>query len=406
MTLRVLKKLLLGAIIAIGLPNPLSAGTWVGGGGEFVMDSQNPWFLENTKIIKACIEIDRDHFHLPVGKPDLQRDFIEPVFNYWRSELAFGSSQLSDTQDEKMPKVGTQIVEFGPCDTDTDLRFQFGFLSDSQRAALKAQGQDPRQFVSIAVRTEYDRIHLKGKGFIYISADSGELRPEGKEMKSQPWADVKGVALRNVLAHEVGHIFGLQHASGEIDVESELMGSGYAEYMATRWNSPVDIGIPPFFSRSRVAGMANCFGPSYPIPEQTVTFLNLHPIPDCLFIGRPTVQGRLEVKGYLRTGENQTSYGFITLSSQQSVVRDIRRFIHLWLPPEQVAFPDYGPRRLIWLPYVKVWRQYLAQYRDASGNTPRMVLVDEQPGIMTRVFGITDTWELLDPITPQNLPGL
>ena len=46
------------------LQSPLVAGEWNSGGGEFLADSLNPWFIQNTKIVTYCIEIDDNAFHL------------------------------------------------------------------------------------------------------------------------------------------------------------------------------------------------------------------------------------------------------------------------------------------------------------------------------------------------------
>ena len=80
-------------LIGVGLwlaASSVQAG-WISGGGELTGDSRNPWFIDNTATVKACILIDHEHFHLPAGgSSDLQHDYIENVIAYWRHEFAAG----------------------------------------------------------------------------------------------------------------------------------------------------------------------------------------------------------------------------------------------------------------------------------------------------------------------------
>jgi hypothetical protein len=112
-------------------------------------------------------------------------------------------------------KVGTQDFTYESiCSKNTDIKFQMGFLTEEQKLRI-----NHKQLIGLAERTSYDPKLLKGKGFIYISAESGEFRSASPNMHPTPWSAGKNLPLQYVLYHEVGHIFGLQdgfHDSAEV----------------------------------------------------------------------------------------------------------------------------------------------------------------------------------------------
>ena len=103
-------------------------------------------------------------------------------------------------------------------DAAIDLTFQFGYgtLDEKQREFLL----DLRKYIGIAVRTDYDEVNLKGKGFVYISSDRGSSRFDadtvgsGSPFVDSPW-QYDGLLYR-VLVHEMGHVFGLPHVGGSV----------------------------------------------------------------------------------------------------------------------------------------------------------------------------------------------
>ncbi len=108
--------------------------------------------------------------------------------------------------------MGTQSFIEVACGTnDIDLQFQFGYetLTPEQKTFLK----DPSKYVGVAVRTAYDPVQIRGKGFIYVASDTGPnaYRNNGT-LVSKAWSQPK--LLQYVILHELGHIFGLPHAGG------------------------------------------------------------------------------------------------------------------------------------------------------------------------------------------------
>lgn len=191
----------------------LRAGAWTSGGGEIIKDGGNPWFIQNTTDVRYCV-LKGEHFSLP---QDQAEDRIAEAFAYWKNEFARVEYTINIQRQSDIPpadrygvRVATQSFTKVSCLDDHDLVFQLGILTNErQRQHLV----DPRKVVGVAVRTEYDRVHLRGRGFIYIGADSGpdhvEL-DEGNPWSGQ-WAEHGGRGFFEVVLHEIGHVFGLPH---------------------------------------------------------------------------------------------------------------------------------------------------------------------------------------------------
>lgn len=73
---------------------------------------------------------------------------------------------------------------------------------------------DLTRYVALTIRTDYSDA-LRGKGFIYVSPDRGAQAFRGHNIIQNAWtaADDEHYRLKAVLKHEVGHVFGLTHAS-------------------------------------------------------------------------------------------------------------------------------------------------------------------------------------------------
>lgn len=393
------RSLMFAAMVTATLAGPSQAGTWVGGGGEFNMDNQNPWFVQNTTTIKACVLIDPEHFHLP-PYPNMDpsiylRDVTQVAFKYWQDELAIGTRWVR--QDKDAPTVGTQNLEFGPCADDTDLRLQFGTLSPAQQAAFRDQGQDPRKFVSLAVRTDYDRVHLKGKGFIYVTADSGPLQPTDVTMMPQPW--VHGEArLIKVLAHELGHVFGLQHTKRLVRPNEDLMSSGFPAVMVKSVDPGADeainrTGIPQFFSVRHRGGALTCLDATDPHWAAVIRFLELSKPPTCLTLTRN--DGKIEIYATNMAGKGEP-LGSVNLDLSQMLPTNLSPAISMWLPPEQTVFTSLvtDPQQVI---AVRASFMQTAEYRDARTGMTRRMLVTIAPDLVnSTLYGLTDAGQMLD----------
>lgn len=205
-------------------PAASKSGGWVSGGGELVRDAQNPWFVQNTERVNYCIEVDPEHFH---ADRDMIGEKVKAALDLWQKEFTYVERPKPPMKTINI-RVGTQFFSEVDCGQDVDVRFQFGTLTKEQQERI----DDPRRFVSLAVRTEYDPVNMRGKGFVYLAADSGPLRPDSANMFREPWK--AGNVLYAILIHEIGHIFGVPH------VGNGLMGANFPAAVTSGGISPFD----------------------------------------------------------------------------------------------------------------------------------------------------------------------
>ena len=214
------------AVTFLGGAASASAGNSTSGGGFVYGDQLNPWFLENVATVTYCIDVDPDVFHVSAGIPS---KVIAMALGEWKRALQNAGNGWYDPGD-LLPygqvRVGTQRFVEQDCSDETDLRFQLGRLTDKQRPYVA----DPSAVIATTVRTHYDEKALRGKGFIYVAADTGSWRPVSAGMVERPWEVGDGTLLLRVLLHELGHVFGLQHFGG---MES-LMGMQHPELVVQK----------------------------------------------------------------------------------------------------------------------------------------------------------------------------
>ena len=189
---------------------------WSSGGGELLRDQINPWFLANTKTVKYCIQIDEKNFGITL---DSARSKVQKSILFWKDQLK--DLAYSNPPDSKNDfRLGTQNFIEENCSSDTDLVFQLGTLTDEQKQRL-VQIDD---LIGVTIRTDYDKVNLKGKGFIYIAPEQGPLKPVSSDIIQNMWSTEDGVFLFPVLIHELGHVFGLRH-----DDNVEFMSEDFVE---------------------------------------------------------------------------------------------------------------------------------------------------------------------------------
>jgi len=190
---------------------------WVSSGGEIFDDSQNPWFLDDGKPIPYCIQVDSSSFTASAG--EVSR-LVKLSLEYWKSE--FKSNAESGVAMIAPPL--DRFVET-TCDGGEALRFQMGYGTLSEEQARFLGTKAPH--VSLAVRTAYDRVKLRGRGFVYVASDSGEARhPKGSEYVDKHW-QYSGLLWR-ILTHEIGHVLGIPHFG------HGLMSAFYPERILTK----------------------------------------------------------------------------------------------------------------------------------------------------------------------------
>jgi hypothetical protein len=200
-----------------------------GGGGEIIKDARNPWFLQNTPSVDVCIIHDAEHFDIGALESSDLEEMVQDALSYWKYEFskAFTPWPAVRVATQRFRVVDLITIDKSgivkSCAPTTDLTIQFGYLNSEQQNYLRERGQGTKDFISFAIRTSYDPVNLRGKGFIYFAADSGDLKFEGPDLVTKPWSMGTGGLIHAALKHELGHVFGIPHMG------SSLMNAGYLE---------------------------------------------------------------------------------------------------------------------------------------------------------------------------------
>ncbi len=222
------RKLLLTVLGAILANFSAYAGTISSGGGLIFGNDVNPWFLENASGVRYCIDLDRANFGTDANKI---RQVVTAVIADWKDIFANNAWTRIYSPEELMPfgniHLATQTFTEEACDDNTDLRFQFGTLSQEQ---IDTYGIKPQSTIAVTVRTNYDEAKLRGKGFIYVGPHTGALRFESPATVQDPWSRCDGCLLKMTLLHELGHVFGLSHFGDS----SSLMGEQFIDSLTQK----------------------------------------------------------------------------------------------------------------------------------------------------------------------------
>jgi hypothetical protein len=197
-------------IIAILLISVNSWAGWVSSGGGLFRDAMNPWFVRNTTDVKYCIRVDKAS--VSASETDISTAIAEGI-SYWISEFA----KVQGAPAIGFFNLGTQKFSEVACsDPDVSIEFLFGVgtLNPKQFAHLV----DPTKYVGVTVRTDYDEVNLKGKGFVFFSSDMGPSAYDNPgSLISQAWTHSK--ILKYAILHELGHVFGIPHTGSGLMAE-------------------------------------------------------------------------------------------------------------------------------------------------------------------------------------------
>ena len=87
--------------------------------------------------------------------------------------------------------------------SNIDIRFQLGKLYPDQVRLIP----NINKTIGRTIRTDYDTINLRGKGFIYLAPDIGENILKFNNLIKHHWS--YDTILLLALIHELGHVFGL-----------------------------------------------------------------------------------------------------------------------------------------------------------------------------------------------------
>lgn len=314
--------------IAFAIPTNTFAGGWTGAGGNLIEDAHNPWFIRmigKKAIIPYCIIVDQEHFPVPI---DQLRAQIDNAFNHWADE--FSSAEIP--QGTKILVATENFVHTACTEDDYDkvpLRFQFGKLLAGQMEKFKALGRDPRRMVGIAIREDYDREHLRGRGFIYLPAETGPLAISGDNIVDRPWSGSYN-RLQLVLRHEIGHIFGISH----IGDNNHIMGEGFPEQVVNaanqeyQWVNPARI-----FLKSH--GWSTKFHCYSDLGEEFTAFIGIPADWKCIEFRMQS--DRILLKAAPNTDFPLQTIGNIEIHDRDKTLVSVAKF---WVPPEQKVLPS------------------------------------------------------------------
>jgi hypothetical protein len=353
---------------------PSFATRWSGGGGELIKDTRNPWWLENTKTVSYCIKVEEENFEFSPAVGSLSQ-LVQTTLEYWKQQFERTQAEAEARNLEVL--VATQTFIETACDSPHDLTFQFGTLSEDQIKQLKEMGTLPTDHVSMAVRTDYDKVNLRGKGFIYIAPNKGKLKPNMDGALPSPWTLGNGGNLVYVLAHELGHVFGISHD-----------GSFMAEDFPETAISNAKMGRVTDHSRAKLGYLV----PTGVGAETTFYCRSSDPFwlndgsADCV---ATTYEGgnRIKVKGAKRD-DLRNPFLIGTIECEECSVHYGTSFgnrVKVWLPGEQKVFPP-SPRGILYGVSPMIY-EGTGTYKSLNGTVIRKVHIKVFPDEGKEIFG-------------------
>lgn len=225
-----LTELILFGVISLFSSLSSLAGGWGSGGGENIGDLHNPWFLGNTKLVTYCIQVDSDS--ISASKTTIQH-LVSDSIQQWQKLFA----RYQENNSSNLVVLGSQTWLEVKCGSAVDVQFKFGWgtLNSDEKAYL-SMGGSPERYIGISVRTHYNEVNLRGKGFIYIASDLGPNAFEAESGQIEtPWH--YPALIQAELLHELGHVNGFSHLSANLipDFRRGLMSEYFPQAVLQKW---------------------------------------------------------------------------------------------------------------------------------------------------------------------------
>ncbi|HEX4924167.1 MAG TPA: hypothetical protein VFV50_08775, partial [Bdellovibrionales bacterium] len=274
--------------------------------------------------------------------------------------------------------VGHQQFVRVPCTGTEELRFKFGAgtLEPARRAVIP----NLRAHVGIAIRTEYDEVNLRGRGFIYIASDIGNETYDASNSIAQPWKHE--IFLFLTLVHELGHVFGIPHTGPKYS----LMSAQFLEMILHKTTAEpmknFKIGesnvVPFFFFPSRY--FVQCSQDGW--LAEAVQVFQIPADTGCLHFGVDDDRGLIHVYGSKKPGAPEKPLGLI---SKLDFDAEPSLGVTLFLTPKQKVFAQMpNPYHLMTGPFFAA-KKGSASFTPAGGGPARPLYLDLSPSTFTIV---------------------
>ena len=242
----------------------------------------------------------------------------------------------------------------------------------------------------MAVRESYDTRNMVGKGFVYLAADSGPLRPDALDMLSTPW---HGFVLEGVLIHELGHVFGIGHRG----VREQIMSPGWPEMLVTTGGRGDAVRsqpeMPNFIRYMGGKGLVDGFcgnGESY--YNLVAKFFGFSPTVQGVFLTAHDDLVDVEVVPKIQSdcfkSDPRELVGTIELTGQS--IGGFDPIVTVYLPPEQTVFPTQT-KEARYVNVLAIRLDRVGTYRAKNGSVTRKVLVHLSPDLFgSKIAGVMD----------------
>lgn len=387
-----LKKILLTSFL---FTSQLSyGGGWTSGGGELIRDAHNPWFLSNTKEVTYCIQINEREFG---QSKEFVRTQIQKAWDFWKiqlNELNYGRFGGTDFNFA----LATQNFMETACNRSVDIKFQFATLDSEQKQRMG----DLSKTIAVSVRTDYDSVNLKGKGFIYFNRN--------QQFPILPWTRVDGARALPILIHEMGHIFGIQH-----DEDVWMMKEDYPEKFMEQRHPEIYDQISTYtrdhYQEIRLfsyrpsmlnLGMCSSLG-AVPKPPPTMNsnvkaqsayeeFFGQSVTDNChaLRLNGSSIEFSSGKDSMKIIGKAELTQKNLDSLTGMRIKKDIVQF---WIPPEQTVFAmsDYMKATRFTIGDFQPKQFFKGIYRTLDGRLSRQVAIEvSNGGSINRISGVMD----------------
>lgn len=374
------------------------AGGWTSGGGELIRDAHNPWFLSNTKEVKYCIKINEKDFG---QNKSFVRLNIFKALDFWKMQL----NELTYVGNSSGFKftLGTQNFYEVNCDQNPDITFQFAELTKEQEEKLG----DLSKTIAVSVRTDYDLVNLKGKGFVYFNKDA--------QFAELPWTRTEGSRVLPILIHELGHIFGIQHTN-DIHMMTETYpeelidsrNNNWVDAMTTHMSQGENYKQEHLFTYHQSYLMMYSCMSSTPIPKPITiavkqseifsTFFGRNAKDNCMsnyIIGQTFKfysghdKNELIGEAQLRMEDLSTVYGLLKAKT----------IVSFWLPAEQMVFPmnEWEKSNKISIAKFQPVQNFKGTYETLDHKIKREIAIEaSNSGGIKKITGVLNNEIFLD----------